>query len=55
VRTYIEVNPEADDPAEGYDAVDQYITARAPHMGQAFVDDRLEVWYIMSNICDKHS
>jgi hypothetical protein len=29
VRPYIEVNPEADNPAEGYETVDQEMTARA--------------------------
>jgi hypothetical protein len=31
------------------------MTARAPHTGQSFVDDRRKVWDIMSNICGKHS
>jgi hypothetical protein len=46
----IAFNPEAEDPAEGYDTVDQEMTTR-----RAFVDDRFKVWDIMSNICDKHS
>jgi hypothetical protein len=33
VRPDIAVKPEAEDPANGYDTVDQYITARAPHTG----------------------
>jgi hypothetical protein len=55
VHPYIEVNPEAEDPAYGYETVDQEITARAPHTGRSFVDDRRKVWDIMSNICGKHS
>jgi hypothetical protein len=51
----IEVNPEAEDPAESYETVDQEITARAPHTGRSFVNDRCKVWNIMSNICGKHS
>jgi hypothetical protein len=55
VRPYIEVNPEAEDPAEEYETVEQYMTARAPHMGRSFVNDRRKVWDIMSNISGKHS
>jgi hypothetical protein len=33
VRPDIEVKPEAEDPAEGYQTVDQEITAIAPHTG----------------------
>jgi hypothetical protein len=51
----IAVNPEAEDPADGYDTVEQEMTARAPHTGRAFVDDRRKVSEIMSNICRKHS
>jgi hypothetical protein len=47
--------PDAEDPAERYDNVDQEMTARAPHMGRSFVDDRCKVWDIMSNICGKRS
>jgi hypothetical protein len=36
----IAVYPEYEDPAEGYDTVNQEMTARAPCTGQAFVDDR---------------
>jgi hypothetical protein len=54
VRPDIAVNPEAEDPAEGYDTVDQEIS-RAPHTGGAFVDDIRKVWYIVSKICSKHS
>jgi hypothetical protein len=28
--------------------------ARAPHTGRSFMDDRRNVWDIMSNICVKH-
>jgi hypothetical protein len=55
VRPDIEVKPEAEDPAEGYENVDQEMTARAPRMGRAFVNDKGKVWDIMSNICGKHS
>jgi hypothetical protein len=50
----IEVKPEAEDPAENYETVDQEMTARAPHTGRSFVDDRRKVWEIMSTICGKH-
>jgi hypothetical protein len=55
VRPYIALKPEAEDPADGYDTVDQEITMRAPHIGRAFVDDMRKVWDIMSNICGKYS
>jgi hypothetical protein len=55
VRPDIAVKPEAEDPAEVYETVDQEMTARAPHTGRSFVDERRKVWYIMSNICGKHS
>jgi hypothetical protein len=55
VRPDIEVNPEAEDPTENYETVDQEMTARAPHTGRYFVNDRRKVWDIMSNICGKHS
>jgi hypothetical protein len=55
VQLDIEVKPEADDPAEGYETVDQDMTARAPHVRQSFVSDRRKVWYIMSNMCCNHS
>jgi hypothetical protein len=45
----------AEDPAENYENVDQEMMARAPHTGRSFVNDRRKVWYIMSNICGKHS
>jgi hypothetical protein len=55
VRPDFEVKPEAEDPAEGYETVDQVMTARAPHMGRYFVNYRRNVRHIMSNICGKHS
>jgi hypothetical protein len=55
VRPDIAVKPEAEYPADGYDAVDQEMTVRAPHTETAFVDDRRNIWYIISNIFGKHS
>jgi hypothetical protein len=55
VRPEIAVKHEAEDPAENYETVDQEMTARAPHTGRPFVNDRRKVWDIMSNICGKHS
>jgi hypothetical protein len=55
VRPDIEVKPEAEDPDEGYETVDQEMTARAPHTRRSFLNDRHKVWDIMSNTCDKHS
>jgi hypothetical protein len=55
VRAEIAVKPEAEDPAENYETVDQEMTARAPHTGRPFVNDRRKVWDIMSNKCGKHS
>jgi hypothetical protein len=55
VRPDIEVTPEADDPAEGYETVDQKMTTGAPHTGRSFLNDRIKVWDIMSNIFGKHS
>jgi hypothetical protein len=55
VRGKIAVKPEAEDPAENYETVDQEMTARAPHTGRPFVNDRRKVWDIKSNICGKHS
>jgi hypothetical protein len=51
----IAVKLEAEAPAENYETVDQEMTAREPHTGRSFVDDRRKVWDIMSNICGKHS
>jgi hypothetical protein len=51
VRPDIEVKPKAEDPAEGYETVDQDMTTRVPHTGRSFVNDRRKVWDIMSNIC----
>jgi hypothetical protein len=55
VRAEIDVKPKEEDPPENYETVDQEMTARAPHTGRPFVNDRRKVWYIMSNICGKHS
>jgi hypothetical protein len=55
VRPYIEVKPEAEDPAENYETVDQDMTVRAPHTGRSFVNDRRKVWDIMPSICGKKS
>jgi hypothetical protein len=51
----IAVKPEAEDPADGYDTLDQEMKTRAPHTGRDFVDGRHKVWDIMSNIFGKHS
>jgi hypothetical protein len=40
VHPDIGVKPEGEDPAEGYETVDQKITAKAPHTGQSFVNAR---------------
>jgi hypothetical protein len=55
VRAEIAVKPEAEDPPENYETGDQEMTARAPHTGRPFVNDRRKVWDIMYNICGKHS
>jgi hypothetical protein len=39
----IAVKPEAEDPAENYETVDQEMMARAPHMGRPFVNNRHKV------------
>jgi hypothetical protein len=55
VHPDIEVKPEAKDPSKGYETADQEMTARAPHAGRSFVNDRHKVWDIMSYICGKNS
>jgi hypothetical protein len=55
VRAEIAVKLEEEDPPENYETVDQEMTARAPHTGGPFVNDRRKVWDIISNICGKHS
>jgi hypothetical protein len=55
VRAEVDVKPEEEDPPDNYETVDREMTARAPHIGRPFVNDRRKVWYIMSNICGKHS
>jgi hypothetical protein len=54
-RAEIVVKPEAEDPPDNYETVDQEMMARAPHTGRPFVNDRRKVWDIISNICGKHS
>jgi hypothetical protein len=44
MRPDIEVKPEAEDPSEGCETVDQEMTARAPHTGRSFLNDRHKVW-----------
>jgi hypothetical protein len=51
----IAIKPEAEDPPENYETVDQEMTARAPHTVRSFVNDRRKVLDIMSNIYGKHS
>jgi hypothetical protein len=55
VRPEIAVKPEAEDPPENYETVDQEMATRAPHTGRPFANYRCKVWDIMSNICGKHS
>jgi hypothetical protein len=55
VRAEIAVKPEAEDPPDNYETVDQEMTERAPHTGHPFVNYRRKVWDIMSNICGKNS
>jgi hypothetical protein len=55
VRAEIAMKPKEEDTPENYETVDQEMTARAPHTGCPFVNDRRKVWDIMSNICGKHS
>jgi hypothetical protein len=47
VRAEVAVKPEEEVPLENYETVDQEMTARAPHNGRPFVNDRHKVWYIM--------
>jgi hypothetical protein len=55
VKPYISVKPEAEDPVYGYATVDQEMTTMTPLAELAFVEDMHKFWYIMSNICGKHS
>jgi hypothetical protein len=55
VRAEIAVKPEEEDPPENYETVHQEMTARAPHTGRPFVNDRRKVWDIISNICGNYS
>jgi hypothetical protein len=43
IRPDIAVKPEAEEPAEHYETVDQEMTARAPHKGRSFVYYRRRV------------
>jgi hypothetical protein len=43
VRADIAVKPEEEDPPDNYETVDQEMTARAPHNGRPFVNDRRKV------------
>jgi hypothetical protein len=54
VRAEVDVKPEEEYPPGNYVTVDQEMTARAPHTGRPFVNDRRKAWDIMSNICGKH-
>jgi hypothetical protein len=54
IRQEVEVKPHASDPSENYDTVDLEMTARAPHSGRTFQDDKRKVWDIFSNMCSKH-
>jgi hypothetical protein len=44
VRAEIAVKPEEEDPPENYETMDQEMTARAPHTGRPFLNDRRKVW-----------
>jgi hypothetical protein len=55
VHPDIEFKPEAEDPTEVYETVDQDMTARAPHKVRYSMNYRRKVWDIMSNMCGKHS
>jgi hypothetical protein len=54
-RAEIAVKPGEEDPPDNYETVDQEMTARAPHTGRPFANERRKVWNIMSNIRGKHS
>jgi hypothetical protein len=54
IRQEVEVKPHASDPSDNYDTVDIEMTARAPHTGRTFQDDKRKVWDILSNMCYKH-
>jgi hypothetical protein len=53
IRQEVEVRPHASDPSENYDTVDLEMTARSPHTGRTFQDDKRKVWDIF-NMCAKH-
>jgi hypothetical protein len=54
IRQEVEVKPHASDPSDNYDTVDLEMTARVPHTGRTFQDDKRKVWDILSNMCAKH-
>jgi hypothetical protein len=54
IRQEVEVKPHASDPSDNYDTVDLEMTARAPHTGRTFQDDKHKVWDILYNMCSKH-
>jgi hypothetical protein len=54
IRQEVEVKPHASDPSDNYDTVYIEMTARAPHTGKTFQDDKRKVWDILSNMCAKH-
>jgi hypothetical protein len=47
---WIDVKPEEEDPPVNYETFHQEKTARAPHTGRPFVNDRRTVRDIMSQI-----
>jgi hypothetical protein len=54
IRQDVKVKPHASEPSENYDTVDLEMTARSPHSGSTFQDDKPKVWDILSNMCVKH-
>jgi hypothetical protein len=54
-RLEIVFKPEDEYHTDGYDIVDQNMTAHAPHTGRTLLNDRRKVWDIMINICGQHS
>jgi hypothetical protein len=53
IRQEVEVKSHATDPLENCDTVYLGMTARAPHTGSTFQDDKRKVWDIFSTICAK--
>jgi hypothetical protein len=54
IRQEVEVKPHTSDPSENYDTIYLEMTARAPHSGRTFQDDKRKVWDILSNMRAKH-